>query len=140
MYLGMVTVLAAVGILMTIMLLMVFNTEGDVNQSVSESCDLRFLKFAACFICSSKRRVIHTVLRRRGSASTVQVSPTQGNRSASRGNQPVTDSFDGEADMTWKEVAIVLDRFVFVVFLAVTIFMNVGCLVGLMVGADQKKL
>ena len=42
--------------------------------------------------------------------------------------------------MTWKEIAIVLDRFVFVVFLAVTIFMNVGCLVGLMVGADQKKL
>ncbi|KAH3836084.1 hypothetical protein DPMN_109453 [Dreissena polymorpha] len=96
MYLGMVTVLAAVGILMVIMLLMVYNTEGDVNQSksVSEGCVLRFLKFTACCICSSKRRLINRVLRRRGSASTVQVSPTQGNQSASRGNQPVTDSFD----------------------------------------------
>ncbi|KAH3836077.1 hypothetical protein DPMN_109446 [Dreissena polymorpha] len=135
MYLGIVTVLAAVGILMTIMLWMVYNTEGDVNQSKSgsEGCVLHFLKFAACCICSSKRRLINRVLRRRGKPSTAQVAPT-------KGNQPVTDSFDEEADMTWKEVAIVLDRFVFVVFLAVTIFMNVGCLVGLMVGADQKKL
>lgn len=141
MYLGIVTVLAAVGILLTILLLMVYNTEGDVTQSksVSEGCILHFLRFAACFICSSKRRVIKYALRRRGKSS--RVAPKKGNQSANR-NDPsaVTDSVDEEADMTWKEVAIVLDRFTFVVFLAVTIVMNIGCLVGLTVGADQTKL
>ncbi|XP_052237764.1 neuronal acetylcholine receptor subunit alpha-2-like [Dreissena polymorpha] len=138
MYLGIVTVLSAVGMLTTVLLLMVYHNEDGISESTSASseCILLIARVAATLICSSKRHLIG----RRVSSKVVKVVPVNGHehaaleqrvKSAESGKKGADDE---KANVTWQDVAIILDRFVFIVFLAVTVAINFGFLVGLVVG------
>ncbi|KAH3750859.1 hypothetical protein DPMN_185394 [Dreissena polymorpha] len=126
--------------LITVLLLMVYHNEVDISdsRSVSSGCILLLASVAATLICSSKRHLFG----RRGSTKMVTVMPVNGHESAA-GKQSRTNAggskesvTDEDASVTWQDVAIILDRFVFIIFLAVTVAINVGFLVGLVVGGN----
>ncbi|KAH3791714.1 hypothetical protein DPMN_145203 [Dreissena polymorpha] len=136
-YLGIVTVLAAVGMLITVLLLMVYHNEVDLNdsRSVSSGCILLIARVAASCICSSKRHRFG----RRCSTKIVTVVPVNGHESATGKQSRVSaggskeSATEKDASVTWQDVAIILDRFVFIIFLTVTVAINVGFPVGLVV-------
>ncbi|KAH3753484.1 hypothetical protein DPMN_188121 [Dreissena polymorpha] len=144
MYLGVVTVMAAVGMLITVLLLMVYHNEDAISESTSMSskCILMIASIAATFIRSFKKHLIG----RRATSKVVKVMPVNGHENAAEKKRVKSAESgkerddDEDANVTWQDVAIILDRFVFIIFLAVSVAINFGFLIGLVVGGNTTAL
>ncbi|XP_060564948.1 neuronal acetylcholine receptor subunit alpha-3-like [Ruditapes philippinarum] len=121
-YLALVTVLSAVGILITVFILILFNKPGVAK---SNSCIMKVTRFAAKITCSLK-------LTRDSRMNSV--SPA----SDEEGDSKISKS-DATCDVTWRDVAIVLDRLCFLVFTIVTILMNLSFVIALVGGGKASE-
>ncbi|XP_045179881.2 neuronal acetylcholine receptor subunit alpha-2-like [Mercenaria mercenaria] len=119
-YLAIVTVLAAFGILLTVIVLILFHKDGSPE---SQSLAMRIIWFAAKTTCAS------SVLRKR---NINRVKPMEDEDGKSE------EAVDTVYEADWKEVAAILDRFCFMIFSIVTVVMNVSFVVALTAGGKTS--
>ncbi|XP_053385728.1 neuronal acetylcholine receptor subunit alpha-3-like [Mercenaria mercenaria] len=117
-YLALVTILSGFGILLTVIILILFHKKGYAK---SKSCIMVITRFAAKFTCSSN--VSLDSLKNR-----VTPAPEEEEAEKDISQSDVTN------DVTWRDVAIVLDRFCFLVFTLVTVLMNLSFVIALVAG------
>lgn len=122
-YLGIVTVLAAFGILISIMILVLFNHDGEPESS----CILAITRFAAKVTCSTGSLKITPVTK---------VAPVQENGHTSRMSNEEQDIM---YKASWSDVAKVLDRFCFIMFGSVTVLINVSFVIAISIGEDARN-
>lgn len=127
---------AAVGILLTVLLLFMYHTEGRPKTSGAEGAMLAMTRCAAAFICSSNKHKLMT-----SNTKTCKVAPLSENNDRSSKTPKTKQSDDEEslyeveyADITWAEMARIWDRFMLIVFAILTIVMNISFIIALTVG------
>lgn len=118
----MVTVLSAVGILLTVFIIILFHKEGYAD---SKSCIMRISRIAAKVTCSTHKLP---------SISRNKVVP-----SANEDDDTSSMKSDVFYDVPWKNVAIILDRFCFVLFSTVTVLMNLAFVIALVAGGSASN-
>ncbi|XP_060557883.1 neuronal acetylcholine receptor subunit alpha-3-like isoform X2 [Ruditapes philippinarum] len=147
-YLGIVLILAAVGILITILILIMFHREGQPDEN---SFIITLTRNAAKIICwnssALNTRSDDKVSPMRTSVKTAEVCTvvssdtnndvmfdvTDKKRSAQNNDNSV-DGTDETNEITWKIIAQILDRFCFFFFLIITVIMNFSFVVTLATG------
>lgn len=116
-YLGIVTMLSALGIFLTVLILIMFHRAGSPKPS---SAIMSITRVATRVTCSSVRI---------GPPMSNSVTPVQEAEDEKNDSKPeVID------DVTWNEVAVILDKFCFLVFFIVTVTMNVSFVLALVIG------
>ncbi|XP_060564945.1 neuronal acetylcholine receptor subunit alpha-2-like [Ruditapes philippinarum] len=121
-YLGIVTVLAAFGILLTVLILLLYHKEGPSKKSPSGIMGITY--FAAICTCSAK------------SLRNNKVTPINDKFESDDDEAPESRTVY-EAD--WKEIAVILDRFCFMMFSIITIVMNVSFVITLTAGGASYE-
>lgn len=118
-YLGIVTVMAAVGILLTVLILIIFHKEGAPSSS---SLIVRITRVTAMCSCSA-----HLV--RASRKNKVMPEPE-----VEEGGEKNPSSGDVYYDISYAVVATVLDRFCFITFTVVTFMINISFVIALIAG------
>ncbi|XP_052814410.1 neuronal acetylcholine receptor subunit alpha-3-like isoform X2 [Mya arenaria] len=138
-YLGVITVLAAVGILLTVLLQLMYHTEGRPKLTGVHGCVLAVTRFAARVVCSTKQELLTSRVR---TQKVVPLSQTDLKKASPAKNDEETMSLGRDtdlADISWSEIAIIWDRFLFVIFMAVTVIMNISFIIALVAGGNSDQ-
>lgn len=141
MYLGVITILSAVGILVTVLLLYMHHMEGSPSVVGFQGVLVKMTRCAAACICSSDK---HKLMTSYANRSTLKIAHRDENektvemRGSPKIDIEVLSDVDRERQLiTWSEMAAIWDRCMFISFTVATILMNICFLMALTLGEDS---